>query len=647
MFEPEWQMGIVESEQRIWLTFPYNEYTVTAVKEKIQGSRWNRDGRYWHFPLDMETARDVRSLAISFGAKLVIKPNLVAWAKAEKARVAAIIKPDDINIDMSMMLPRLAAQRPALRAAMAAKPWQIPGAAFLVAQKNVLLADQPGLGKTIQALAAVIELDIHGPILVVAPRTAVNVTWPEEIAQWLGPNERVTVINSAMKPAERRYKIRTVAARAKHGKYRDWVICGPNYLRIRADLDDYGNYLRDAKGDKIVRVVNEGIPELLMIAWHAVIVDECHQTLAGATGNLKNQSAQRRGLGALKVAPGGVRIAMSGTPFRGKTENLWGVLNFLEPDKYTSYWKWIRRHFGVRDNYAPFGPAVVKGDKILDDKRFFNELKPIMVRRTKSEVEKDLPPKTYGGTHLDPMDTNSPVAVWLPMSTEQTKQYKEIEQQAIITLDLLGDELTINGIFAELIRCKQVANACLERKDATSVKPAMPSNKIDWVIDFLQERIDAGTKTIVASQFTQFIDMLSSELHSQKVKHYVFTGKTSDKERARIKSEFQSPTGEMVILLNTKSGGVSLTLDAADDVIVCDQTWIPDDQEQVEDRAHRISRHHNVTVWNLASLGTIDEDIAILNQQRGDAIASVLDRQRGISYAKALVGALKSKRKAA
>ena len=103
----------------------------------------------------------------------------------------------------------------------------------------------------------------------------------------------------------------------------------------------------------------------------------------------------------------------------------------------------------------------------------------------------------------------------------------------------------------------------------------------------------------------------------------------------------------MVILLNTKSGGVSLTLDAADDVIVCDQTWIPDDQEQVEDRAHRISRHHNVTVWNLATLGTIDEDIAVLNQRRGEAISSILDQQRGISYVKTLVGALKAKRKAA
>lgn len=640
----KWRIGLLEKEQRIWLRFPYSPDVIFDLKQKVPGSRWDSDMGIWHFPLDMEVARDIRSVCNSFGAKLDIQKDLADWARAEKARVAAIIVPDDITANTDHLLPRLARERPELRAAMVAKPWQVPGAAFIVGQRNVLLADQPGLGKTIQALAAVVELDIQGPILVVAPRTAVNVTWPEEIAQWLGPKESVTVINSTMKPEARRVAVLDAALSGLSNGKREWVITGPNYLRIRADLDADGRYLRDANGEKIIRVVNEGIPELFLFEWSAIIADESHQTLAGATGALKNQSAQRRGLGALKLAPNGIRIAMSGTPFRGKTENLWGTLNWLAPEKYTSYWKWVRRHYGVTENSSPYGPSVIKGTRVLDESRFFNELKPIMVRRTKNEVEKDLPPKTYGGTHLHPLDPTSPVAVWLPMSAEQSDQYEEIESQAIITLDKLGDELTINGILAELVRCKQVANACLKRKGSESVQPRMPSNKVDWIVDFIADRIEAGTKTIVASQFTQFIEMLSAELQSKKMNHYVFTGKTNDRDRAWIKSEFQSDTGEMVILLNIKSGGVSLTLDAADDVVVCDQTWIPDDQEQVEDRAHRISRMHNVTVWNLSSVGTIDESIAILNQQRGEAISSILDQQRGVTYAKSLVSMMKAKK---
>ncbi len=98
----------------------------------------------------------------------------------------------------------------------------------------------------------------------------------------------------------------------------------------------------------------------------------------------------------------------------------------------------------------------------------------------------------------------------------------------------------------------------------------------------------------------------------------------------------------MLILLNTISGGTSLTLDAADDVVIIDQTWSPDDQTQVEDRAHRISRVHNVTIWNLASLDTIDEDIAILNNERSIE-TSVIDTQRDVVYVKRLVAMTKQR----
>lgn len=644
MIDKPWRVGLWESQQRIWIDFPYNEDVKEALKTKIQGIRWSDKEKFWHAPLDMDTARDIRALANSFNATLALEPELSAWAEVERSRYANLLKPDDINVDASQWFPRLRKERPSLIAAMTDKSWQLPGAAFMVGQKATLLADQPGLGKTIQTLATIAELDLRGPILVVAPRTAVNVTWPEEIEQWLGADELVFKVTGTLKPAERKENLATVARLAKTTDQRIWVLCGPNYLRIRADLDGQGNYMRDVKNKKIIRTVNEGLGELFKIHWSAVIVDESHQTLAGATGNKKKQSAQRVGLGALDIKRGGLKIAISGTPFRGKTENLWGTLNWLFPEKYTSYWGWIRRHYGIVNTGSRYGSGIGKGDKIIDEKRFFGELRPIMVRRTKREVEPNLPPKTYGGTHLDPANTDSPVAVWLPMSAKQSKQYNEIVNQALITIDAMGDTINVNGVLAEMTRMKQVANASLGMSALHGgLGPMFPSNKADWVHDFIVDRIAAGTKTIVASQFTQFIETLSAELHSKKIKHYVFTGKTPDNQRAFIKKEFQEENGEMVILLNTKSGGVSLTLDAADDVIVCDQTWIPDDQEQVEDRAHRVSRMHNVTVWNLASLGTIDQDVAVTNAIREDAIMGILDRQRGVGYVKALIAATKKR----
>jgi len=628
----EWTMGKWIGKDRMWISFPYSAYTVARIKE-LYGARYEANDKLWSFPLDLEIAKEISAMAKELNAKLTIENDLRQWAQAEKQRYASVLKPDNLDADVSGYLPHLRATRPDLIQAMESKPWQIPGAAFIVGQKQVLLADKPGLGKTIQTLAAIAEMEIKGPILVVAPRTAVNVTWPDEIRQWLGGTEVIVRINSQLKPAERKKRLERVKNAPPN--CRTWVLVGPNYLRIKPDFDDYGNYHRDENGKKIFYTVKEGLPELFDIEWHAVIVDESHQTLAGATGNKKKQSAQRLGLGALKIAPGAPQIAISGTPFRGKTENIWGTLNWLDPVKYSSYWKWIKRHYGVMQTTSNFGSGVLKGDRIRDEKKFFKELEPVMVRRTKEEVQKDLPPKTYGGHHLDPNDPLSPVAVWLPMSPHQRAQYNSVVKNAVIRLS--GAEINVNGVLAEMTRFKQLANACL----AHDAVPAMPSNKADWILDFLEERQEAGTKVIVASQFTGFLELLSGELDRKKIGHYLFTGKTSDAERSRVKDEFQKESGDLVVLLNTKSGGVSLTLDMADDVVVCDQTWIPDDQEQVEDRAHRVSRNHNVTVWNLASLGTIDEAVAVTNAAREDAIFSILEGQRGVAYVKAILTKLK------
>lgn len=636
------RMGYYPDKQRIWVTFSKSKEFAEAVK-LVDGSKFHPQQMYWHFPLTMEVARDIQRAAEKCNMKVRVTPELAKWAAQEKKRYADLLKPDDFTTDVSDKLPHLRATRPKLIAAMEAKPWQIPGAAFMVGQKNTLLADVPGLGKTIQTLATVAELDMRGLILVVAPRTAVSVTWPDEIAKWLGP-EHVFIINADETPEDRTIIVKAAKAMADMGE-RVWVLCGPNYLRAEAEVDDDNNYVRDAKGNKILRVVNEGVAELFRVTWSAIIVDECHQTLAGAPGNKKRQSAQRQGLGLLKLAPGGLKIAISGTPFRGKTENLWGVLNWLQPKVYTSYWKWIDRHYGTtKDLAAIHGSGIVKGDYIIDEKRFFMELRPIMVRRTMAEVEPYRKPLEYGGTRLIPGDDSSPKAVWLPMTLKQKRMYDQVVKDAVLNFDT--ENVNVNGVLAEMIRFKQLANAGLKKVGFKSngevdLRPDLPSNKVEWIENFLSERIAEGTKVIVASQFTQFIYMLSECLKKKKIDHYVLTGDTEEADRKIIKDSFQDPNGHRVILLNTKAGGVSLTLDLADDVVVCDQTWVPDDQEQVELRAYRVSREHRVTVWNLASLGTIDEDVAVINAERSDAIFSILDGQRGVTYVQKLIKATK------
>lgn len=642
------RMGYYPDKERIWVTFSKSKELSFAIKQ-VEGAKFHGTQLYWHFPLSMEVARNIQRLAAKHNFSVRVTPELAKWAAQEKKRYEDLLKPDDFTADVSGHLPHLRATRPQLIATMKKKPWQIPGAAFMVGQKNVLLADVPGLGKTIQTLAAVAELDIKGLILVIAPRTAVNVTWPDEIAKWLGP-EHVFIINSSLTPEERTATVLAAKQVADLGE-RVWVLAGPNYIRAQAELDEDGNFLRDAKKNKILRVVNEGVAQLFRETWQAIIVDECHKTISGAPGAIKRRSAQRQGLDLLKLAPGGLRIAISGTPFRGKTENLWGVLNWLQPKLYTSYWKWIEKHYGTsKDHSAQYGSGIVKGDYIIDEKKFFQELRPIMVRRTMAEVEPYRQPLTYEGTRLIPGDDSSPLAVWLPMSPKQRKMYDEVVSDAVMKFD--DENVNVNGVLAEMIRFKQLANAGLKKvgwksNGEVDLQPCLPSNKAEWIENFLTERDKEGTKVIVASQFTGFIKMLSDYLNKSKLDHYVLTGETDDKDRARIKNQFQDPNGHRFILLNTTAGGVSLTLDLADDVVVCDQTWIPDDQEQVELRAYRVSRDHRVQVWNLASLGTIDEDVAVINAERSDAIFSILDGQRGVTYVQKLIRMTKERSEAA
>ena len=123
----------------------------------------------------------------------------------------------------------------------------------------------------------------------------------------------------------------------------------------------------------------------------------------------------------------------------------------------------------------------------------------------------------------------------------------------------------------------------------------------------------------------------------------MLTGRQNDAERKAAQEGFQGPNGHEVFLLNTKAGGVSLTLDMADDVVLCDSTTNPDDQEQVEDRAHRVSRMHNVTIWYLASRGTIDEQALIIATEREFMNKGIIDGQRGIQFQKKLADALRRK----
>lgn len=588
------------------------------------------------FPFDYDESKRIALWCKDNGYAIEVEPRLREWIKNETVRRKWPFE----------MVPLDSA----LGEALAHRHSQRQGVQFVQKNRNVLIADEPGLGKTLQAMSAVIESGCSGSVLVVAPKTAAYVTWPQELERWMedvAPYDEWVIIGGKLSKLERIRALKRVLlwdmGKGRIGP-RQWVVVSPNYLRLKPKLDNNGRYIYhpDTK-EKIIKPVREAMPALLAIDWAAIIVDEAHQTLACATGNVKKQSAQRQGLGLLDVQDNALRIALSGTPFRGKHENLWGILQWLKPQDYPSYWNWVQNYFYTyRD---PIYGTDIVGD-VRDEKAFAAELSSIMIRRTKREVAPELPAKRYGGK---PLFKNGPVAVWLEMFGSQKKAYNDIALQAMTELE--GGTLMVNGVLAEMIRLKQFANSFGFLGGSGDIfYPIFPSNKFDWIVDFLADRgIDGKgpgeSKVLIASQFTKHIDLFSKHLREQlKIPCFTLTGKTTEDQRIALQRDFQRGTTESgeaapdVFLLNTKAGGVSLTLDAADDVILIDSTFNPDDQEQVEDRAHRLSRlDHNVSVWNLCSVGSIDESIARHTYKMDTSIKKILDGERGIDFAKLLL----------
>lgn len=615
----------------------------------------------WTFPLDYTTCLQLRE---QFGADLEIGPELSSWARAEKKKRAEL---SAVLASSAFDIPAVEALAPKLARAMADRTYQQVGSAFLSRSRRALLADQPGLGKSLQAMGAVLEAGITGPILVLAPTTAVTGTWPPELQQWL-PDDRVFV---AAGSRSRRQKVLDEFSKAvaNHPDERIWLICNFEMVRaVRKPNSTSQRYWGVGPYHWTHENKSKGVKEHgnwwhpypdLFIDWAAIFADESQRALITRTPVKEEQSQTRCGLGMLRIREDGMRHALSGTPFRGKLENMWGTLNWLRPDMYRSYWNWAKRYFNVYSD--GFGLTVEDINPDLEAE-FYRELDSIMLRRTKQEVVKELPPKMYAGWTI----SDAPDAlhgIWLEMTPQQEKAYRQMELHAEAELE--SGSLLATGVLAEMTRLKQFASCygdikpIVRRKvdkesgvawfeDAYTYDPQLPSNKFDWLLAWLIERGIApedvkhpdyfgDNKVIIASQFTQMIDLFSAELGARGAHGYKLTGATPAAKRRKVKEAFQSEGGPRIFMLNTTAGGVSLTLDAADDVIFLDEMWIPDDDEQVEDRAHRVSRMHQVTIWKLRSIGTIDETIGATSSGRDSIQKQLLDGRRGVAYARQLI----------
>jgi SNF2 family DNA or RNA helicase len=341
---------------------------------------------------------------------------------------------------------------------------------------------------------------------------------------------------------------------------------------------------------------------------------------------------------------------------------LWGGLHFLYPKQFTSKWNWAKNWLQLETGY--YGTDIGSIQKGKEDE-FYASLAPYAIRRLRSEVLPQLPKAQW-------------IDVWCEMTSKQAKQYKEMQQAAEIRIE--EKELKALGILAEYTRLKQFADAYAgdildqtvncpvckgegeivhEQSDGykfnhaikctnceglgkvtkQKVVPSTESGKIPYLIERLEENgiskedSEGTSVAVVASQFREVVDMLHRYLNDNGIKAVKITGETKDEERTANQMLFRTDGDRVqgdarVICMTTTAGGVAITLDLADNVHIFDETWVPDDQEQLADRVFNASRMKQVGVYVYRSKNTVEEYIQKVTDEKGRVNVQVLDSQR-------------------
>lgn len=590
---------ISDDGKRVMVTFPYHQAAVRAVKT-VPGARFlppnQPGGPAWKLPLDLTSMRLLRE---AFGTSLSLGPKLKEWGKEAVAKEQAVMSMADAE---DAVLEQVKKLNPEFHEWL--RPDQRADAAFMAAHP-VICANQPGLGKTAATIASIMErCGEGGSHLIVAPKTSLDAVWAKELED---KTDIPFLTMSGDDSKETRQEILECCKEFREEGTGFFLVLNPAFILLERDKS--GEMI--IKQGKRVWPMIPKYPELYDFEWDTIVFDEYHKM--GLSNNKTNMFEAANSLRAKH------KLLLSGTPMGGKPIKLWGALHFLDPGSFTSKWRWADQWLEVEDN--GFG-KVIHGIQKGKKDNFWFALKPYMVRRTKEEILKDLPPKQ----HVD---------IWCDMTPQQAKQYKIFAENAEIKIE--EENLSATGILAEYTRLKQFASAHQSVANVNGdlkVTPTANSGKLPHLLALLEERgitgdddAEGDEQVVIGSQFSQIVDMVTKYLQEKGIAAEKITGAVSQARRTELVEEFQR--GDVrVMVVTTTAAGVALTLDKASTVIVMDETWNPDDQEQLEDRVHRASRIHQVTCYYLRSKGTIEEYINKINIGKAVTNREILDLRR-------------------
>ena len=424
-----------------------------------------------------------------------------------------------------------------------------------------ILADEMGLGKTIQTLSFIqhmVEEKLKGPNLIVVP-TSVLPNWDREAEKFVPDLKRVIIYGT-----HRENMFRQIA---------DSDLIITTYALLRRDLEEIQKY-----------------------DFNAVILDEAQ--------NIKNPNTiTARSVRRLNAR---LRLCLSGTPIENNLFELWSLFEFLMPGFLGS------QHAFQRGIVRPIKDGDAEALEYLRTR-----MRPFILRRTKAEVARDLPPKVESVTCC-------------ALEEAQAELYAavahKLRDQVLADVDEKGMAKSQMSILDALLKLRQICcHPRLLKIDLPGFSNNLPSGKFEAFKDMVMEIVEGGHKVLVFSQFVQMLQIIRQWLSFSSVPFCYLDG--ASKDRFEQVDRFNNSPDIPIFLISLKAGGTGLNLTSADYVIHYDPWWNPAVESQATDRTHRIGQQRQVFSYKLICQNTVEEKILKLQESKRNVAASIIPGQ--------------------
>ncbi|KAF1327052.1 Swi snf matrix actin dependent regulator of subfamily a, partial [Globisporangium splendens] len=444
---------------------------------------------------------------------------------------------------------------------------------------NGILADEMGLGKTIQVIGLIAHLKslgVRGPYLITAPLSTL-LNWEKEFHKW-APDIPCFVYHGTQ---TQRRAIRKNELKSSKKHDMDFPVVITSYEMILQDAKSFNS---------------------LSFVWKYIIIDEGHR--------LKNMDCKL--VRELKRARSENRLLLTGTPLQNNLIELWALLNFILPDVFDDldlFESWFSfTPDGARDGTA-MAQDVLAGTKKAEIVTKLHEiLRPFLLRRLKVDVVDEMPSKTE-------------IFVYCPMSTEQREYY------AMILNRTLQDAMEAKyGKFrGAAFKTNSVRNRAMQLRKCCNHpylfdEPLNASGELDTdermvhaagkleVMDKMLKRLKRdGHKVLIFSQMTNVLDILEDYMGLRGYSFCRLDGSTDLRARQEQMDAFNKKNGGsdgediFCFLLSTRAGGLGINLISADTVIFYDSDWNPQQDNQAQDRCHRLGQTKEIVVYRLVT----------------------------------------------